>query len=75
LDALTLKEIERLINGTRELCYQTFILVSFSMELRLGEALSLRVSDIDSERMKVHFHQADTFMDRGGLHHRQQAPA
>ena len=33
-DVLTLKEIERLINGTRELRYQTFILVSFSMGLR-----------------------------------------
>jgi integrase/recombinase XerD len=53
-DVLTLKEIERLINGTRELRYQTFILVCFSMGLRLGEALSLRVGDIDSERMKVH---------------------
>ncbi len=53
-DVLTLKEIERLINGTRELRYQTFILVCFSMGLRLGEALSLKVGDIDSERMKVH---------------------
>jgi integrase len=30
-DVMTLKEIERLINATRELRYQTFILVSFSM--------------------------------------------
>ena len=30
-DILTIKEIERLINGTRELRYQTFILVAFSM--------------------------------------------
>ncbi len=53
-DILTLKEIERLINGTRELRYQTFILCAFSMGLRLGEALNLQVGDIDSERMKVH---------------------
>ncbi|MCU7945739.1 MAG: site-specific integrase [Candidatus Thiodiazotropha sp. (ex Cardiolucina cf. quadrata)] len=63
-DVLTLKEIERLINGTRELRYQTFILVSFSMGLRLGEALSLTVSDIDSERMKVHIRQAKGKKDR-----------
>lgn len=53
-DILTIKEIERLINGTRELRYQTFILVAFSMGLRLGEVLSLEIGDIDSGRMKVH---------------------
>jgi integrase len=63
-DVLTLKEIERLINATRELRYQTFILVCFSMGLRLGEALSLRVSDIDSERMQVHIRQAKGKKDR-----------
>lgn len=56
-DVLTLKEIERLINGTRERRYQTFILVTFSMGLRLGEALNTRVSDIDSERMTLHVRQ------------------
>lgn len=53
-DILTIKEIERLINGTRELRYQTFILVAFSMGLRLGEVLGLQIGDIDSGRMKVH---------------------
>lgn len=53
-DILTLKEIERLINGTRELRYQTFILVAFSMGLRLGEVLQLQIGDIDKERMKIH---------------------
>ena len=53
-DILTVKEIERVINGARELRYQTFILVTYSMGLRLGEALHLTIGDIDSERMKVH---------------------
>jgi site-specific recombinase XerD len=53
-DILTVKEVERVINNTRELRYQTFILVTYSMGLRIGEALNLRVGDIDSERMKVH---------------------
>ncbi|MBR9911147.1 MAG: tyrosine-type recombinase/integrase [Gammaproteobacteria bacterium] len=63
-DILTLKEIERLINGTRELRYQTFILVSFSMGLRLGEALNLQVGDIDGDRMKVHIRQGKGAKDR-----------
>ena len=53
-DILTVKEVERVINGTRELRYQTFILTAYSSGLRLGEALNLRVGDIDSERMKIH---------------------
>jgi integrase/recombinase XerD len=39
-DVQTLKEIERLINGTRELRYQAFTLVCFSMGLCLGKAPS-----------------------------------
>lgn len=63
-DVLTLKEIERLVNGTRELRYQTFILTCFSMGLRLGETLSLTINNIDSERMKVHIRQAKGNKDR-----------
>ena len=63
-DVLTLKEVERLINGTRELRYQTFILAAFSMGLRLGEALTLSVGDIDSERMRVHIRGAKGKKDR-----------
>jgi integrase len=44
-DILILKEIEHVINTTRELRYHTFILVSFSMRLRLGETLNLKVGD------------------------------
>ena len=63
-DVLTLKEVERLLNGTRELRYQTFMLVCFSMGLRLSEALSLQVKDIDAERMKVHIRQSKGNKDR-----------
>jgi integrase/recombinase XerD len=63
-DILTLKEIERLINGTRELRYQTFILVAFSMGLRLGEVLTLQVGDIDKDRMKVHIRRGKGGKDR-----------
>jgi integrase/recombinase XerD len=40
---LKLWEAECLINGTRELRYQTFILTAYSMGLRLAEALNLRI--------------------------------
>lgn len=63
-DVLTLKELERLINGTRERRYQTFILVCFSMGLRLSEALAIKVGDIDSERGLLHVRQAKGKKDR-----------
>ena len=63
-DILSVKEVEHLINGTRELRYQTFLLTAYSMGLRLGEALSLRISDIDSQRMKVHVHLGKGQKDR-----------
>lgn len=53
-DILSVGEIEQVINNTRELCYQMFILTAYSMGLRLGETLHLQVGDIDRERMKVH---------------------
>jgi integrase/recombinase XerD len=53
-DILTIKEVERLINGTRELRYQTFILTAYGLGLRLGETLNLTIGDIDCERLKVH---------------------
>ena len=63
-DVLTLKEIERLINGTREIRYQTFILSCFSMGLRLGETLNIQVSHIDSERRQLRVHQGKGRKDR-----------
>jgi integrase/recombinase XerD len=63
-DILSVKEVERVINGTRELRYQTFILTAYSLGLRLGETLNLRVGDIDSERMKIHVRMGKGKKDR-----------
>jgi integrase/recombinase XerD len=63
-DILTLQEIEQVINTTRELRYQTFILVSFSMGLRLGETLNLKIGDIDAQRMKIHIRLGKGKKDR-----------
>ncbi|MFT5502310.1 MAG: integrase/recombinase XerD [Gammaproteobacteria bacterium] len=41
-----------MINSSRELRDQTFILTGYSLSLWLGETLDLRVGDIDSEHMK-----------------------
>ncbi len=63
-DVLTLEEVNRLINRTHKLAYQTYFLVTYSLGLRLGEALQLQVADIDSHMMRVHIRQAKGNKDR-----------
>jgi len=63
-DILILSEIERLIAATRKLRYRVFLLTTYSMGLRLEEALSLEVSDIDAERHLVHIRRGKGAKDR-----------
>ena len=63
-DILTSDEISLLINSTREMRYQVYILTTYSMGLRLGEALKLTVGDIDSKRMRVHVRNGKGRKDR-----------
>lgn len=63
-DILTPDEIERLINGTKKLRYRVFFLTTYSMGLRLEEALSLQVSDIDAGYKRVHVRRGKGHKDR-----------
>lgn len=63
-DVLSLAELELIINATRKLSYQTYFLVTYSLGLRLSEALNLRVSDIDSHLMRVHLRYTKSKKDR-----------
>ena len=63
-DVLSVDEVERIINATCKLSYQTYFLTVYSMGLRLCESLNLRVADIDSSRMRVHIRSAIGNKDR-----------
>ena len=63
-DILTTSEIERLIGATRKLRYRVFLLVTYSMGLRLEEALSLQIRDIDTERKLIHIRRGKGHKDR-----------
>lgn len=63
-DILTCSEIERLIAATRVLRYRVFILLTYSLGLRLDEALTLQVGDIDAERKLVHIRRGKGHKDR-----------
>lgn len=63
-DILTVTEVEKLIGATRKLRYRIFLLTTYSMGLRLEEALSLQVSDIDSALNRVHIRRGKGHKDR-----------
>jgi site-specific recombinase XerD len=63
-DILTSDEIQLILNSTRVLRYLTFILVAYSMGLRLGEALNLCVGDIDARQHRVHIRGGKGRKDR-----------
>jgi integrase len=65
-DILTPDELALLINSNRELRYQVYILTTYSMGLRLGEALNLKVGDIDAQLNRVHVRNGK---GRGPLRH------
>lgn len=63
-DIFTINEMAHVINNTREIRYQVYILICYSMGLRLGEALNLKIDDIDSELMRVNIRRGKHHKDR-----------
>jgi integrase/recombinase XerD len=63
-DILTPAEVKQLIGATRKLRYRVFLLTTYSLGLRLEEALSLQVGDIDAGRKKVHIRRGKGHKDR-----------
>ncbi len=63
-DILTPAEVEQIIGKTRKLRYRVFLLTTYSLGLRLEEALSLQVGDIDAGRKKVHVRRGKGHKDR-----------
>lgn len=63
-DIVTVDEAARLFTHTRCLSYRVFFFTLYSMGLRLGEGLALRVGDIDAARMRVHVRDAKGNRDR-----------
>jgi site-specific recombinase XerD len=63
-DILSEQEVSLLIGATRKLRYRVFLLATYSMGLRLSEALSLEVGDIDAQRKRVHIRRGKGCKDR-----------
>ena len=63
-DIVTMAEAQQLFMSTRILSYRVFYFTIYSMGLRLGEGLNLKVGDIDAARMRVHIRNAKGNKDR-----------
>ncbi len=63
-DIVTMAEAQQLFISTRKLSYRVFYFTLYSMGLRLGEGLNLKVGDIDATRMRVHIRNAKGNKDR-----------
>jgi integrase/recombinase XerD len=63
-DIVTVDEAQRLFAATRKLSYRVFYFTLYSLGLRLGEGLALKVSDIDAQRRRVHIRDAKGNRDR-----------
>lgn len=63
-DIVTPEEANQLFNATNKLSYKVFFYTIYSLGLRLGEGIKLKVGDIDSTHMRVHIRNAKGNKDR-----------
>ena len=61
---LSIEEVRRLLASATPLHNQGYFTTVYSLGLRLQEALSLQVSDIDGPRLQVHVHRGKGAKDR-----------
>ncbi len=61
---LSLEEVKRMIEATRNIKHRTIISLLYSAGLRRSENLDLRLQHIDSSRMVIQVNQAKEFKDR-----------
>jgi len=61
---LSREEVARLLEATSNLKYKAAFSVAYGAGLRISEVVSLKISDIDSERMTLHVEQGKGRKDR-----------
>lgn len=61
---LSLDEVERVLNSIANVKHKCMLTLIYSCGLRVGELISLKIEDIDSQRMVIHIKQAKGSKDR-----------
>ena len=64
---LSLEEVKQLIENIHNLKHKTLLSIIYSAGLRIGEAINLKINDIDSKRMLIHIKGAKGKKDRYSL--------
>jgi len=61
---LSIKEVESILNASRNLKHKMILSIIYSAGLRIGEALNLKLTDLDSDRMLIRVENAKGRKDR-----------
>ena len=61
---LSISEVQLLVQNARQLRYRVFIVVTYTLGLRLSEALNLQLRDIDADNQRVHIRRGKGAKDR-----------
>ncbi len=61
---LSTEEVISLINATQNLKHKVILITIYSAGLRIGEAINLKIKDIDSDRMQIRVEQSKGKRDR-----------
>ncbi len=63
-EVLSEEEVTQILNATENLKHKAIFMTIYSAGLRIGEAINLKVKDIDSKRMQIRVEQAKGKKDR-----------
>ncbi|MBP1664487.1 MAG: site-specific recombinase XerD [Bacteroidetes bacterium] len=63
-EVLSTEEITQILNATENLKHKAILMTIYSAGLRIGEAINLRIKDIDSQRMQIRVEQGKGKKDR-----------
>lgn len=63
-EVLNEQEITGILNATENLKHKAILMTIYSAGLRIGEAINLKIKDIDSERMQIRVEQGKGKKDR-----------
>lgn len=61
---LSAEEVARILNGVQNLKHKTLLTTLYSAGLRMGELLNLRLTDIDSDHMRIWIREGKGCKDR-----------
>jgi integrase/recombinase XerD len=63
-EVMSEEEVVNLLNAVENLKHRAILMTIYSAGLRIGEAVNLRIADIDSKRMQIRIEQAKGKKDR-----------